>query len=268
MSDSEKTFLESGLLTEYMLGRTNEVQTQEVEQWLDQSAEVRAEYERMQEDLEQYATEFAQTAPDDILAKAMLQIDVPDKIKAAPPAEAHVRKIFSPLTWAASILFLIAAGLAGYLFTQNQSLQSEILIAQETANKANEALKQMTYEHQVIQQQFRILNDPGVERVVLNGNTKAPNFQTIAYWNAEKEQAHLQLVNLQPLPQNRVYQMWADIDGEMVSLGVLPAPNAQEANTLIAWKYLPDAESLNVTIEEAGGSDHPTVSRLVSSVVL
>ena len=65
------------------------------------------------------------------------------------------------------------------------------------------------------------------------------------------------------LKENETYQMWADVDGEMISMGLVPTD--QE---LVALAYIDDAESLNITIEPEGGNDHPTVSRLISNVFL
>jgi hypothetical protein len=38
--------------------------------------------------------------------------------------------------------------------------------------------------------------------------------------------------------------------------------------TVMSMAYIDHAESLNITIEPAGGNDHPTVSRLVTNVYL
>ena len=68
---------------------------------------------------------------------------------------------------------------------------------------------------------------------------------------------------LSELDAQHDYQMWADVEGEMINMGVI---NTEEP--LIAMTYIEDAESLNVTIEPKGGSDHPTVSRLITNVYL
>jgi hypothetical protein len=60
-----------------------------------------------------------------------------------------------------------------------------------------------------------------------------------------------------------MYQMWADVDGVMINMGLLPA----DAD-LIPVKYIDRAESFNITIEPAGGNDHPTVENLISNVLL
>tara|TARA_R110000868_G_scaffold379114_6_gene644835 strand:- start:10 stop:186 length:177 start_codon:yes stop_codon:yes gene_type:complete len=57
--------------------------------------------------------------------------------------------------------------------------------------------------------------------------------------------------------------MWADVEGEMINMGVIG-----KQNQLLAMDYIDNAESLNVTIEPAGGNDHPTVSNLITNVYL
>jgi len=47
----------------------------------------------------------------------------------------------------------------------------------------------------------------------------------------------------------------------MIDMGVIP-----KNSDMVAMTYIADAESLNITIEPAGGSDHPTVSKLISFV--
>jgi hypothetical protein len=42
----------------------------------------------------------------------------------------------------------------------------------------------------------------------------------------------------------------------------------QTNEELITLKYIDKAESLNITIEPAGGNDHPTVEKLIAYVTL
>ncbi len=73
-------------------------------------------------------------------------------------------------------------------------------------------------------------------------------------------------INTKQLPEidkDHDYQMWADVDGEMIDMGVI-----NKGQSLMAMNYIENAESLNITIEPAGGNDHPTVERLISNVYL
>ena len=68
------------------------------------------------------------------------------------------------------------------------------------------------------------------------------------------------LTSLPKLKGDKTYQIWADVDNEMLSIGTFS--NSEE---LIALGYYDDATSLNITVEPKGGSDHPTLSTLTAS---
>ena len=74
------------------------------------------------------------------------------------------------------------------------------------------------------------------------------------------------MINTERLPDldaDHDYQMWADVEGEMINMGVI-----SKDKKLMAMNYIDHSESLNITIEPAGGNDHPTVERLVTNVYL
>ena len=51
-----------------------------------------------------------------------------------------------------------------------------------------------------------------------------------------------------------------------IASAAMQYPNSlKEKSDWLDIKFLPNAESLNITIEPEGGSEHPTVSRLVAS---
>ena len=114
-----------------------------------------------------------------------------------------------------------------------------------------------------IQARLDFINAPSTEKYLLEGNSKAANFQTIAYWNDSSQKSMLQILGLPDLPEKHCLQMWADVDGVMINLGVI---KSEQTTLPIDWKFLANAESLNVTIESEGGSEHPTVSNLVASI--
>ena len=49
----------------------------------------------------------------------------------------------------------------------------------------------------------------------------------------------------------------------MINMGILEADQEY-----IPVRYIDKAESLNITIEPAGGSEHPTVEQLISNIYL
>jgi anti-sigma-K factor RskA len=67
---------------------------------------------------------------------------------------------------------------------------------------------------------------------------------------------------MDPLPANKTYQAWGVIDGEPVSLGVLDVQEDGEGFVLLS-RHVTKKEPVFITIESAGGADHPSASRVL-----
>jgi anti-sigma-K factor RskA len=105
------------------------------------------------------------------------------------------------------------------------------------------------------------LKDPQTQPMLLQGTAYAPQAAALVYWNEEMHTAMINPFKLSPLNRNQQYQIWADVDGKMVNAGLI----STQLEKYQSLKYLPNAKSLNITIEPLGGSQAPTVSRLVAN---
>ena len=121
----------------------------------------------------------------------------------------------------------------------------------------------MEKNYEIANENFRSINNPDVIPFVLLGNQIAPDAKAVAYVNHATKKVVVNPQGLPDLSTDKTYQMWADVDGEMIDMGVIPTDT-----DLVALKYIDEAESLNITIEPAGGNDHPTVENLISNVLL
>ena len=110
---------------------------------------------------------------------------------------------------------------------------------------------------------FTTITHPDTEQYILKGNALMPEGKVISYVNHETKSVVVNTERLPDLDEAHDYQMWADVEGEMINMGVI-----SKGNNLIAMSYIDHAESLNITIEPLGGNDHPTVERLVPNVYL
>ena len=120
---------------------------------------------------------------------------------------------------------------------------------------------EMQNEKMIYASQNSFLKDPNTTHIHLRG---ADNTLAIAYWNENKDKAYLKLENLPAPPSGKTYQMWADIDNEMVDMGVINFDDEK----MITIPHMANAASLNITLEKEGGSDHPDVSQLKVSGVI
>ena len=123
MNVNEKitTFLNSGLLEQYLIGQTNTSQTLEVEHYLKTSPEVNKAYKKLEEQLEFTAQLHAVKAPKNVLDSVLNSIEETPVVKLNTKPK---RKWYS-LAIAASVAALLFAGSFSFLYMQNNQLSKE-----------------------------------------------------------------------------------------------------------------------------------------------
>ena len=136
------------------------------------------------------------------------------------------------------------------------ALQNQTVVMQERLDLLEE-------NYELTNNRLQIINSPNTIPFVLASNEKMGNSRAVAYVNHNNRLVVVNPRGLPSLPNTQTYQMWSDVDGEMINMGLLPTDK-----DLVTLKYIDHAESLNITIEPAGGNDHPTVEQLISYVTL
>ena len=115
-----------------------------------------------------------------------------------------------------------------------------------------------------IMKQFKQLNNPETEKYIINGNNRAKNLKTVAYINPKEKTSMIDVVSLPQLPEEQCYQIWAEVEDKMVSLGILSETDRQ----LREIPYTEDALALSITIEPKGGNSIATLENAVAEISL
>lgn len=256
--DKER-FLSSGLLEQYVLGLTSPEENEEVERYLEAFPELQAEIDAMRHALEQYAME--QSVPPPSHLKSKILSDIEDQASPKSQKDFANRPRAGVSTWlftTAVIAALFFAGLSTYLYRQQiqngkqfNQLRSEYAMFKEECQEEIQRSEEM-------RELYAFLQDPTTQPVALQGTQAAPQAKAIVYWNEDHHHAFFNQVNLPRPPKGHQYQIWADVEGEMISIGLLDWQPGQ----LQSIDFIEDAESLNITLEPEGGSEKPTVARL------
>ncbi len=259
MKNKVHTFLESGLLDQYLIGETSPVETIEVESYIAKYPEVKEEYDILQEHLELVAKSQAIIPPSGTLDAIIAAID------KKPVIQLHSsRKSPFWLSIAASIAALIFAGTSYLLYNQNQTLLNEnntiadeIFDLRDDINSNNDKLDD-------VMRQFMKLNNPETEKYVLRGNDRAKDLKTVAYINPIEKSSLIDVVSLPELTEEQCYQMWAKLQDKMVNLGILDISDRK----LKSVPYIEDAISLSITIEPKGGNKNGSIENSVAQIPL
>ncbi|WP_318310004.1 anti-sigma factor [Flagellimonas crocea] len=247
-----KKILEEGLLELYLTGELSEEVTIAVEEALKNDKELKAHFDALELDFERMGMEQAIMPPSTVkqrLANSIHQNDIK-------------KTNWLPLSIAAG--FALIFGLSTFwLYIQWQNAENNFKSLQLQTSGLQRQIDNLESEFRLTSNRLESINNPDVTPLVLYGNQKAPNGKAIAYINHKSQLVLVNPKGLPRLPKDKTYQMWSDVNGEMINMGVVPTDKE-----LVSLKYIENAESLNLTIEPAGGSEHPTVEELVSNVII
>ena len=157
------------------------------------------------------------------------------------------------------VLLMSTVWLYAQLQKSNQSLASISNRIKEIEDKNGE-LAQELFE---TNKWYDAINQPSTSKITLKGNEVSPSSLAISYVNHDRKSVIVNTAGLASLSGAEDYQMWADVDGVMIDMGVIP-----RKASMVEMQYIENAASLNITIEPKGGSEHPTVSKLIANVYL
>lgn len=240
METTLQTFKNSGLIEKYILGDTSLAESLEVEHSISKYPEIASEYLRLQDNLEILAKSNAVEAPKHILASVLKAVDDQPAIALNP--NAHRTPWYSMAASVAAIAFAVMAFL---LYQKNMALIDENQVVVEEIFDLRSDIEKYNSRLDGVMLNFQKLNNPETEKYVLRGNARAKNLKTVAYINPIDKTSMIDVVSLPKLPEEQQYEMWAEFQDRMVSLGILDASD----RTLKAVPYVENALGLSITIE-------------------
>jgi anti-sigma-K factor RskA len=250
MTDKIKQFLETDLLEKYLLGTTTNEETLKVERYIAMYPEVNETYDELQDNLAIFAKLHAMETPDGLKNKIL------DKVKA----EKKVHSKFYKYIAIASCAAFIFASASFFFWEQNKTLKEENTIVNNKIKSIEDNIKQQLED---VRNQFIVLNNPKTKRYTVKGNRKAKELKAIAYINPVKKLSYINVRNIPDLPENQCFQMWAEVNGKMINIGVINEIN--DKNKLLALPYGENAVGY-ITIEPKGGNESPTVENIVANI--
>lgn len=238
MKEKIQEILDSDLLENYLTGACDSLEQARVERYLTLYPEVRQAYEHLQENLEIYIKQFAVSPPSGLK----------ERIENSIRKNNRKQRRYLPYIAAASFAALFFAGASFFFWKQNNSLQSENALVQQKIRILEANMKEQLED---VRNQFILLNNPETQSFMINGSGKASELKAVAYVNPVKKLSYINVRNLPDLPEDQDYQMWAEVNGELVNLGVLR--NFENSDKLLPLPYGEESISY-ITIEPKGGN--------------
>lgn len=253
MKMNKENILKEGILEAYFLGDLSPTQEQEVFEILQSDPELMKHYKDIEKSMEKAAFENAVKPPKQVKEAIFEQVSNTDK----KVITGLFYKRYFGIAASIAILFMTASLILWFhLNDAKQELKLTLSEQESLMDSINSITKSTVQKEKLI----AYVNNPKTKRYLLRGNQLAPEAVVLSYINHEQESV---LITIHKLPElkDKDYQMWADVDGKMIDMGVIDS-----SKQTLTMNYIKGAESINITIEEKGGSDHPDVSNLIGSV--
>lgn len=257
----DKTYiLDQGILELYVLGELNDREQQQVEDALRQYPELKTELEQIEVKFETMAFEHAIEAPESV--KKDLITNVSNNKSKTIPLQQTKKNNNSYLAIAASLSGLLLVG-SIYLYSEWNSTKNQLKLVEDQNEELHTKIDHLATDLDETNSLLASINNPNTKKYILKGNDLMPEAKLISYVNDTEKSVVINTEYLPELDEEHDYQMWADVNGEMIDMGVIDTDQV-----MLAMRYIENSESLNITIEPAGGNDHPTVSKLITNVYL
>jgi anti-sigma-K factor RskA len=210
-----KEFLESGQLESYILGSLSDEENDKIAKMIVDHPEVDKEYIKIQEELESMAMKNAVPPPVELKSKII------EEVKSIPQTVQPNSSSFWKIGAVILGIGLITSGLfARKFFTQKQQIQTNYADLLENCQKNDQFIASLL--------------DENMNKTMIKGNTLIPDFQISFFYDKNQEIVHYSTPTID-LPSDKCLQLWGDIEGEMIPLGVLNQTVAGSF-TIVKWK--------------------------------
>ncbi len=263
--DKEK-IINSGLIEQYVLGLVSPEEQAQVEQCAEKFPEVQTEIDALRKALESYARQHAIPPPKELKQQVLDSVGNENgeppfggrtfPSSAKPPGSSNFRWKIATAVLAAFCLFL------GFLYFVDQKawdMDYRALSQEFGAYRASCESQQI--EFRALLDDCEFMQSENTEPVALFATAKFPASKATVFYNNIEKKAVLKIGYLPEPPSGMQYQIWADVKGEMINMGLID----KSMTHLQAVNYIQNAESFNITLEPEGGSEHPDVSKLCAN---
>ncbi len=269
--DIEK-YISSGILESYVLDQLTDQERAEVDMILKAYPEVQNELNQIEESLEQLALNTAIKAPSNLKGDIFSKLEEGDEsaevqnreeAKHAPVIPLQTVNKRNTKVWPYAVAASLTVGLfssyLAYDYRQKWKAASKDQLDLKTSNQLiSNQYDQVNQRLNLLENDLKVLGNINFEKIKMNAIDETQSIAANVYWNSTTQEAYLNTGNLQELPEEKQYQLWAIVEGAPVDMGVFDAGSSY----LLKMKDITGASMFAVTIEPKGGSKNPTLEAM------
>ncbi len=257
-----KEIISSGILELYAAGLTSDAESEQVQAWLVQYPQVKAELDVIETALETYAQQAAVTPPAHIREQLLSRIDAP---KTATKV-VNIRSRSSAVNrwkWmaAASVAILIGTFVTYSVFNKSKKAAEPELVVLPQPKPVEHSPKSIFAVHHDEEEQME--KDARFVKVILHkANGSAEDCLAKVFWNKQTGEVFIDPCHLPGAPAGKQYQLWAIVKGKPVDAGLIDVDAPSTRYTIQKMKQFANAESFAVTLEKKGGTISPASKQM------
>jgi anti-sigma-K factor RskA len=267
-----KEFISSGVLESYVLGTATAEEISRVREMAKLHPEVNAELEQIEASLMEYA-ESGTSAPSYTLKNKITSALFEEPAsRVRKPTLVNINgsssSSFMRYAVAASVGLLI--GLSVFTYSLYEKLTKAQLVLSVSQQENDILADELNKKERELDAQITELNDkkielammmkPGSKMIMLKGMDLAPEATAMILWNTKDKEVYINNATLPMPPEGKQYQLWAIVNGKPVDAGVFMVSEGKF--TMQKMKDMSNAQAFAVTLENAGGSEKPTMEAM------
>ncbi|MAN86917.1 MAG: anti-sigma factor [Algoriphagus sp.] len=265
-----QAYIESGKLELFLLGELSDREREEVLALAKQHPEIQKELDEIEEAMLAFDQASAPIPSAGLKEKIMADLEkdfapVKElKPTVAPEETGKVVKIspWKPFAVAASIVAVIASGLAIYFASKFYETEEQFLALVQEQEVLADNLNQVKLQYEETDSRLDRLVAGDFKRVEMKGEAfeMQKDAKVDVFWDQGQQEVFIAVNKLNSLGGEYDYQLWAIGPDGPVGIGLV---NPGERFTLQQMQAVAEAGAFAITIEPKGGSQSPTLEKLV-----
>lgn len=263
-------YIESGKLELFLLGELTEREREEVIAMARAHPQIQQELDALQDAMLALDERMGEAPSAAVKGRifASLQGDFKEAetapAPAAVPEQPHVVKLspWKPFAVAASLVAILATAAAAYFAVKYYEVDEKFTALLADQQVMADQLNQVKLEYEETGSRLDRLVAGDFRRIELKGEALAvqKDAKVEVFWDQKTEEVFVAVNTLNVLSPELDYQLWAIGKDGPVGIGLV---NPVEKFTLQQMQAIAEAGAFAITIEPKGGSQSPTLEKLV-----
>jgi len=266
-----KEYINTGILELYALNLLSPEEAREVEMLVEKHVELKNELSEIQDSFDSLATKNMMKSP---LSEADIwkgieasELAASNQIQNQPPSSSNPKTgnkiaLNKNLFFILTSVFLLKGIIIGFLLYQQSKTTHQMDNIHQQLNVLQKDKQEIAAAKEKLEQDFHTLRSIAKQSFTLKDPERNTSSLAVVHWDAEAQSNFVDLINIPAAPKGKQYQLWAIVEGQPTSAGLID-PTLSKEGLLIEVDFISNPQAFAITLEPIGGSEQPTMDEMV-----